>query len=410
MIDSTPKMSDILGVESIFMIIQRLQNLTVQYSLFLFGPRGSGKSTLLEQLYPAESSYWISFLDDETESTYARNPNHLINVVNGLGSNIKFVVIDEVQKIPKILDIVHLLIEKYKAKQMFILTGSSARKLKAGSANLLAGRALVYNLFPFSFCELGEQFNQSDALSWGLLPRVALEKSEILKRKILTAYANTYLKEEVWGEQLVKNLDPFRRFLEVAAQSSGKIINFSKISADVGVDDKTVKTYYQILEETLLGFFLDPFHSSFRKRFSRKPKFYFVDVGISRALANQLSLVPSPSSSYYGEIFEHLVIAEIYKLIHTLDLDDKLSYFATAHGVEIDLVVERPGKKTLLIEIKSASQPHQLDLKNLKAMSAEFENSEAICLSNCPQTFRSDSVFIYPWREGLLRLFATQNG
>lgn len=387
------------------MIIKRLQQLTAQYSLFLFGPRGSGKSTLLEQLFPAESTHWISFLDAETESTYALRPNHLIEVVTALNSKTKFVVIDEVQKIPKILDIVHLLIEKYKTKQIFVLTGSSARKLKAGSANLLAGRAVVYNLFPFSFCELGEQFNPSDALSWGLLPRVALENSAHLKRKILTAYANTYLKEEVWGEHLVKNLDPFRRFLEVAAQSSGKIINFAKISTDVGVDDKTVKTYYQILEETLLGFFLDPYHASFRKRFSRKPKFYFIDVGISRALANQLSILPSPSTSYYGDLFEQLLISEIYKLIHTLDLDYKLSYFTTSHGVEIDLIVERPGKKTLLIEIKSASQPHQLDLKNLKAMSAEFDNAEAICLSNCSQTFRSDHVTVYPWRDGILKFF-----
>jgi predicted AAA+ superfamily ATPase len=388
------------------MIIKRLQQLTSKYSLFLFGPRGSGKSTLLEQLFPTESAYWISFLDAETESTYALNPNHLIEVVKALDSKTQFVVIDEVQKIPKILDIVHLLIEKHKAKQIFILTGSSARKLKAGSANLLAGRAVVYNLFPFSFCELGEQFNQSDALSWGLLPRVVLENSENLKRKILIAYANTYLKEEVWGEHLVKNLDPFRRFLEVAAQSSGKIINFAKISADVGIDDKTVKTYYQILEETLLGFFLDPYHASFRKRFSRKPKFYFVDIGISRALANQLSIPPSPSTSYYGELFEQLVIAEIYKLVHTLDLDYKLSYFTTSHGVEIDLVVERPGKKTLLIEIKSASQPHQLNLRNLKVISAEIANAEAICFSNYAQTFSSDEVTVYPWREGILKFFS----
>ena len=243
-------------------------------------------------------------------------------------------------------------------------------------------------------------------MSWGLLPRVALEKSVELKRKILIAYANTYLKEEVWGEHLVKNLDPFRRFLEVAAQSSGKIVNFAKISNDVGVDDKTVKTYYQILEETLLGFFLDPFHASFRKRFSRKPKFYFVDVGISRALANQLGVPPVPSTSYYGEIFEQLVIAEIYKVINTLDLDYKLSYFTTAHGVEVDLVVERPGQKTLLVEIKSASQPHQLDLKNLAAIADEFDSAEAVCFCNCPYAFRADSVSVYPWKSGIQKCIA----
>jgi predicted AAA+ superfamily ATPase len=387
------------------MLIKRLQTLTRGYSFFLFGPRGCGKSTLLEQLYTSTSAHWISFLDAEAESKFALNPNHLIEVVNALDAKTKFVVIDEVQKIPKILDIVHLLIEKHKTKKIFILTGSSARKLKAGSANLLAGRAVVYHLFPFSFCELGERFNHSDAMTWGLLPRVALESSNSLKRKILVAYANTYLKEEVWGEHLVKNLDPFRRFLEVAAQSSGKILNFAKISHDVGADDKTVKTYYQVLEETLLGFFLDPYHASFRKRFLRKPKFYFIDIGISRALANQLSVPPTPGTSYYGEIFEQLVISEIYKLIHTRDLDYKLSYFTTTHGVEIDLVVERPGMKTLLIEIKSAAQPHQLELKNLQAIANDFDEAEAICLSNCLESFRVHSVSVYPWRIGVEKFF-----
>jgi predicted AAA+ superfamily ATPase len=242
-------------------------------------------------------------------------------------------------------------------------------------------------------------------MAWGLLPRVTLEPSAVLKRKILIAYANTYLKEEVWGEHLVKNLDPFRRFLEIAAQGNGKIINFAKISRDVGVDDKTVKTYYQILEETLLGFFVDPYHASLRKRFSHKPKFYFVDVGISRALANQLSIPPTPSTSYYGEVFEQLVVTEIYKLIYTLDLDYKLSYFTTAHGVEIDLVVERPGKTTLLIEIKSASQPHHIDLKNLGAMTNEFAHSEALCLSNCPEPFQLNKISVYPWRAGIKKYF-----
>lgn len=390
------------------MLIKRLQVLTKSYSFFLFGPRGSGKSTLLEQLYPSSSAHWISFLDAEEENKYALNPNHLIEVVKSLDAKTKFVVIDEVQKIPKILDIVHLLIEKHKTKKLFILTGSSARKLKAGSANLLAGRAVVYHLFPFSFCELGDRFNQSDALTWGLLPRVALESSASLKRKILTAYANTYLKEEVWGEHLIKNLDPFRRFLEVAAQNNGKILNFAKLSHDVGVDDKTVKTYYQILEDTLLGFSLDPYHASFRKRFLRKPKFYFIDVGISRALANQLSVPPTPATSYYGEVFEQLVISEIFKIVHTHDLEYKLSYFTTTHGVEIDLVVERPGKKTLLIEIKSAAQPHQLDLKNLAALADEIEAAEPICLSNCSEPFRVNSISVYPWREGVKKLFAQE--
>ncbi len=387
------------------MLIKRLQRLTESYSFFLFGPRGSGKSTLLEQLFPPNTTLRLDFLDAETETLYAKNPNHLIKVILALDDKFKFVVIDEVQKIPKILDIVHLLIEKHKSTKIFILTGSSARKLKAGSANLLAGRAIVYNLFPFSFLELSHEFNLHNALCWGLLPRVSLTEIDELKRKILVAYTNTYLKEEVWGEHLIKNLDPFRRFLEVAAQCTGKIINFAKISADVGIDDKTVKSYYQILEDTLLGFFLEAYHPSFRKRFSSKPKFYFIDVGIARALANQLSINPLPSTSYYGEVFEQFILAEIYKLIHTLDLDYKFSYLHTTHGVEVDLIVERPGKKTLLIEIKSAANPHQIDLRNLAAIQSEFEFSEAICLTNCTEAFSEGQIIAYPWQEGIAKYF-----
>ena len=190
------------------------------------------------------------------------------------------------------------------------MTGSSARKLKHGGANLLAGRAFVYNLYPFSYLELKKDFHLETALQYGLLPEIYNLSTNKERELFLKAYTNTYLKEEVWAEQLVRQLNPFRRFLEVAAQCNGKIINIAKLSRDVGVDDKTIKQYFSILEDTLLGFYLEPFKHSFRKRLSMKPKFYWFDTGVSRAL-NNLSQIPlTASTNAFGNAFEHFIILE----------------------------------------------------------------------------------------------------
>jgi predicted AAA+ superfamily ATPase len=181
------------------------------------------------------------------------------------------------------------------------MTGSSARKLKRGGANLLAGRAFVYHLFPFSFVEVGEMFDLEKALNWGMLPQIFATRTNDDRVRFLQAYAYTYLKEEIAAEQIVRKLGPFRRFLEVAAQCNGKIINYAKIASDVGVDDKTVKEYFLTLEDTLIGFFLEPFQHSFRKRLSHKPKFYFFDLGVTKALARTLTVELRPSTSAYGE-------------------------------------------------------------------------------------------------------------
>ncbi len=174
------------------------------------------------------------------------------------------------------LDTVHRLIENTTLK--FALTGSSSRKLKAGGASLLAGRALVNSLFPLTHIEMGDVFDLDKVLRWGALPIVVNAKNDVEKSAILRTYGLTYLKEEIWGEQLIRKIDPFRRFLEVAAQNNGKIISYANIALDVGADEKTIKNYFSVLEDTLLGFHLEPFHHSFRKRLSQKPKFLFFDL------------------------------------------------------------------------------------------------------------------------------------
>ena len=403
--------TDIFGVDSggfSMRHIKRIATLTKEHSLFLFGARGTGKSTLAESTFPKAKVLYINLLDALEEDKFASNPTALINEVDALPESIKYVIIDEIQKLPKLLDSVHLLIEKYKYKKYFILTGSSARKLKMAGVNLLAGRAFVYKLFPFSYLELEQSFNFSDALRWGMLPEIQQINSDDDKMRFLQAYAQTYLKEEIWAEQLVKKLDPFRKFLEVAAQCNGKILNYSKISRDVGADDKTVKSHFQLLEDTLLGNVLEPHHNSFRKRLFRAPKFYFFDIGVARALAKTLSVAPNPGTSYYGELFEQFIIVECLKLINYFHSEYQTTYLKTASDLEVDLVVERPAQPTLLVEIKSNSNVRPEDLRNLQTISTDFKNAEAICLSQNIRAKKIGNVMVYPWQEGIRKLFGQQ--
>lgn len=384
--------------EYVACMIPRLLALPKRENILLFGPRNTGKSTLIKHLYPKDECLWFDLLDPEQERRFALHPQEFKKIVEN--SDKPYVVIDEIQKTPKILDVVHMLIES--TDKNFIMTGSSARKLKRGAANLLAGRALFYKLHSFSFFEIEEQFNLDDALSWGMLPRVF---QSVHKKNFLQTYAHTYLKEEIFAEQLIRGLDPFRRFLELAAQMNGKIINFSKIAQDVGSDDKTIKNYFSILEDTLIGFFLPSYQHSFRKRLQVAPKFYFFDTGVTRALANQLSLELLPSTYAYGDCFEQFIILECIKLSDYAQNDFRFNYLRTKDDAEIDLVVERPGKPLLLVEIKSTSHITEKDLSSFIQISKDMPNSEAVCLSCDPYQKQFDNVFALPWKDGLRKLF-----
>lgn len=384
-------------------MLKRLLNLPSKQSFFLFGARSTGKSTLIESVFTHEHSLWLDLLDPIQEERLSRHPEDLQSLVAALPEHVTHVVIDEIQKIPKLLDIVHRLIEK--TSKYFILSGSSARKLKYGGANLLAGRAFVYHLFPFSYLELEENFNLNDSLRWGMLPKVQLLKKEEDKMNFLQAYVYTYLKEEIWAEQYIRKLDPFRRFLEASAQSNGKIINYANIARDVGVDDKTVKEYYSILEDSLVGFFLEPFQHSFRKRLSAKPKFYFFDTGVVRSLTRLLSIPLQASTSSYGETFEHFVILECMKLATYFKPEFRFSYLTTKDDAEIDLVVERPGKPILFIEIKSSTEIKKEDLSRFERIIKDFNECEAICLSNDIYRKRYGKITVIPWQKGIKEFF-----
>ncbi len=372
---------------------------TKNRSFFLFGARGTGKTTFLRRWFRSEDVLWLDLLDPVQEDMYARRPQALGEQVDAIRDSTGWVVIDEIQKVPRLLDVVHASIESTGLR--FALTGSSARKLKQGSTNLLAGRAFVYQLFPLTVAELGESFDLQTALELGTLPGNLDLFLESEKAEFLRSYALTYLKQEVWTEQLVRNLDPFRAFLEVAAQCNGEIINYSRIARDVGVSDKTVQSYFQILEDTLLAYIIEPYHHSVRKRQTLSPKFYLFDTGVCRALGRTLNVHLQPGTYAYGKAFEHLVIIEIVRRCEYLRNDYRLSYLRTKDGAEIDLILERPGQSTALVEIKSSPHVDDADLRHLRSFHHALPDSEAICLSREPLARISAGVRILPWLEGL---------
>lgn len=383
-------------------LLPRLLQLPTERSILLFGARNTGKSTLIERFYEPLGSFYFDLLDQDLERQLEARPNALYDMVKALPIRQRYVLIDEIQKIPALLNVVQRLMKD--KERYFIMSGSSARKLKRDGANLLAGRAFVYHLYPLTSIELGNQFNLEQALRWGTLPEILDCKDDDDKKAFLMSYAHTYLKEEIATEQFVRNLTPFRRFLEVAAQCNGQIINYANLARDIHVDDKTVKSYFSLLEDTLIGYMLEPYHGSLRKRVHQKPKFYFFDTGIVRALAHHLAIPLSPSTSAYGHAFEHFLINECIRLASYYRKDYQFSYLKTVTDLEIDLIVERPNQTTLLIEIKSTHDVTRPMLKSLGLLKNDIPNSEAICLSNDGYAKKIDDILVLPWQQGLEKI------
>jgi predicted AAA+ superfamily ATPase len=383
-------------------MFNRLIKLPENSSFFLFGARGTGKTFLLKQRFKTSRALYIDLLAPDQNETYSLRPQTLSEQLAALGRETEWVIIDEIQKVPKLLDVVHQQIESSQFK--FALSGSSARKLKRGGADLLAGRAFVNHLFPLTAREIGEEFSLEQALAWGTLPRLfALETVED-KRDFLRTYTHTYLKEEITAEPVVRRLDPFRRFLIVAAQMSGLIVNFSKIAREVGASAPTVQTYFEILEDTLVGFLLEPFDESVRKRQRDNPKFYFFDTGVQRALNRMLTVELKPQTYAFGLAFEHFVINEINRLQLCAKKEYRLSCLRTKDGVEIDLVIERPGLKRALVEIKSTERVTEDDARALQRLGKDIANSEAFCFSLDPTSKKIGEVSCLPWQRGLVEI------
>ncbi|MBI2343442.1 MAG: ATP-binding protein [Deltaproteobacteria bacterium] len=385
-------------------MFERTLNPSKINSFILFGARGTGKSTYVIEHYVTQKTLFFDLLNPEEEARLLKSPQYLIERMHGAGPGLRRVVIDEVQKLPKLLDLVHQQIEGSKREGhplQFILLGSSARKLRRGAANLLAGRAFVYYLFPLTHREIGPSFDLTAILQYGSLPAVFSYDTPVDKRLFLEAYARTYLKEEIWNEQIIRKLEPFALFLEVAAQGNGKILNFSKIGRDIGTDTKTVQSYYQILEDTLAGFLLPAYHRSVRKRQTTAPKFYFCDTGVKRALDGTLTVNLLPQTYAYGDAFEHFIILEIARLCAYRGNNYRFSYFRTHEDAEVDLIVERPGQPPVLIEIKSAEYVDPMEVKSLERIANDFGPCEGICLSRDQHKRKVGKVLIAPWQEGM---------
>lgn len=333
-------------------------------SIFLFGPRQTGKSTLVHETLPDAAFY--DLLEADTFRELSARPEYLRQT---LGDQQSVVVVDEIQKLPALLDEIQLLLERNK-KLRFVLTGSSARKLKRGAANLLGGRAWVCRLHPLVSAELGHR-RLLDRLNRGSLP--AIIDSEHYKED-LKAYVGTYLHEEIRAEGLTRSIENFSRFLEVAGLTSGEQVNFSAVADDAGFPPRTVREHYQILEDTLVGHQL----SAYQKTSKRKPvataKFYLFDVGI----ANTLKRIPTieAASDAYGRALEHLVFLELRSFLDYRRLDYELTYWRSRSQFEVDFLVgDEVG-----IEVKSKTRVSPRDYKGLNALSEEVRLKRKIVI------------------------------
>lgn len=326
-------------------------------TFFLWGPRQSGKSTLLRQTYP--DARWVDLLKSEEFRRYAERPEMLREELRAEPA--AQVVIDEIQKVPPLLDEVHWLIEN--TPTCFALCGSSARKVRRGAANLLGGRAVRYELFGMTAAELGRDFDLDRILNHGYLPRMyGAERAG----RLLAAYVADYLKEEIAAEGLVRKLPVFSRFLDVAALSDADLVNFSNIARDCGVSTPTVQSYFEILVDTLLGRWLPAYTKRPRRRVIQAPKFFFADVGVVNQLAKRGAL--ARGGELYGKALENWVFHELSAAIAYRESDAELSYWRLASGIEVDFVVDAA---RIAIEVKASARITSDHLKGLRTFAED---------------------------------------
>ncbi len=403
--------------------IDRILKLPLKHSFFLFGPRQVGKTTLIKNSFGLDSCLIYDLLIPEELRRLKMNPGRFRDEVIYRDSKYTHVFIDEVQKLPEILDEIHYLLENMKKPPAFIVSGSSARKLKRSNANMLGGRAFSFSLFGLTHLELiqSSKFSLYRSLEFGSLPAIYLLSmgdgtvAEIGVRQqwqdavlALRSYVNTYIKEEIQMEALVRNLDTFTEFLKLAADENTNVLNYSNIASDIGVSSATVKEYYQILEDTLLGFYLRPYSSRLRKKLSKHPKFYFFDTGVTRALQQKLSLELTPKTKEFGKAFEHFIIKEFIYTANYLNPDYKFSYYRTENNAEVDLIIEAPTGKVFAVEIKASDTPRNSELKGLKSFKTLVPKASLICASLAEKRYKlDDDIWVYPWAEVFELVFNT---
>ena len=365
-----------------------------QESIFFWGTRQTGKSTLLKTLFP--HALWFDLLISREYGRLSQTPDILRETVLA-NLNMSPVIIDEIQRIPELLNEVHWLISNYGVR--FILTGSSPRKILRSETNLLGGRALRYELYPLVSAEIPD-FNLLRALNHGLLPR---HYDASHPGKLISAYIGSYLRDEIVAEARIRNVGLFARFLETAALTNGEMVNYTNIATDCGVSATTVKEYFQILEDTLIGRYLPSFQKRPKRRVINAPKFYLFDVGIANNLLHRGKI--EPASELFGKAFEHFIYQEIYAHSRYSGKEYPIYYWRTASQLEIDFVL---GDHEVAIEVKATEQANHRHLKGLKAFAEEYQVKKMILISNDPMPRLVENILILPWKVFLERLWAEE--
>jgi predicted AAA+ superfamily ATPase len=357
-------------------------------TFFLWGPRQTGKSTLLRAAYP--DAVWIDLLKAEEFRRYLDRPELLRQELLTEKSP-SFAVIDEVQKLPALLDEVHWLHENHQVH--FALCGSSARKVRRGHANLLGGRAIRYEMFGFVAAELAPDFDLNRLLNHGYLPRIYLSPQP---RRLLNAYVANYLKEEIAAEGLVRNLPLFSDFLNLAALSDTEQVNFSTIARDCGVSGQTVKEYFQILEDTLLGRWLPSFRKRPKRRVTASAKFYFSDVGVVNFLAKRGTL--QQGGELFGKAFENWCFHELNAYNQYTEAFADFFYWRLAGGTEVDFIVN---DMELAIEAKATTKVTQKHLKGLRTLPVDHPDVQRRLVVCCESKYRAteDGIEIMPAKK-----------
>jgi predicted AAA+ superfamily ATPase len=366
----------------------------VQKSFFLLGPRGTGKSTLIKDSFP--DAVYIDLLLPDIFRTYLSRPERLRELVMA-NRDKKVIIIDEVQKVPEILEVVHSLMEEKKGRQ-FILTGSSARKLKKSGADMLAGRALMRRMHPFIAAELKSRFRLEDAIQQGMIP-VVLDSANPMDT--LQAYIDLYLREEVQMEGLTRNVGNFSRFLEAVSFSHGSILNVSNVARECGVERKVVEGYLHILEDLLLSFRLPVFTRRAKRSTAQHPKFYFFDTGVFNALRPSGPL--DRAEEKRGQALEGLVAQHLRAWIDYRHPAANLYYWRTSAGTEVDFVVY--GKDLFwAIEVKNAAQVQPRDLKALRTFGEDYPEAKRFLLYRGREKLLREGITIQPCQDFLLGL------
>ncbi len=361
-------------------------------SFFLLGPRGTGKTTWLKDRYP--HAVWIDLLLPSEVTFYGARPERLISTAEGAGDNAT-IVIDEIQKIPELLSIVHHLIEKKRGYQ-FILTGSSARKLKRSGVDLLAGRALLKFMNPFVAAEIGLSFSLEKALEIGMLP---LAWDNASPESVLNTYTALYLKEEIQAEGLVRNIGNFSRFLEIMSFSHGSLLNLNNIASECTISRSTVSNYLQILEDMLLGYTLNVFTKRAKRALTSHPKFYLFDAGVFQALRPKGPL--DRPEEIHGAALEGLVAQHLKAWIDDQLGDYELTFWRTRGGSEVDFVLY--GKEYFIaIEVKNGDAISRNDLSSLKAFKEDYPEAKRFLLYRGQRRLIQDDIHCVPVQEFLL--------